>query len=69
MTLLAELQRRKVLKVGATYLVVAWLAVQAVSIAFPAFDAPAWALRIFILVTMLGFPVPDSNGSSQVPNQ
>ena len=57
MSLIAELQRRKVFKVGATYLVVAWLAVQAVSIAFPAFDAPAWALRVFILLTMLGFPV------------
>ena len=57
MTLLAELQRRKVFKVGAAYLVVAWLAVQAVSIAFPAFDAPPWALRVFILLSLLGFPL------------
>jgi adenylate cyclase len=57
MSLFAELQRRKVFKVGATYLVVAWLAVQAASIGFPAFDAPPWALRIFILVSLLGFPV------------
>ena len=42
----AELKRRKVFKVGAAYLVVAWLAVQAASIGFPAFDAPPWALRI-----------------------
>jgi TolB-like protein/Tfp pilus assembly protein PilF len=57
MSLIAELQRRKVFKVGAAYLVVAWLAVQAASIAFPAFDAPPWALRIFILAALLGFPV------------
>ena len=57
MTLITELQRRKVFKVGAAYLVVAWLAVQAASIGFPAFDAPPWALRIFILVTLLGFPL------------
>jgi len=57
MNLLAELQRRNVIKVGAAYLVVAWLAVQAASIGFPAFDAPPWALRIFILVALLGFPV------------
>ncbi|HST29149.1 MAG TPA: hypothetical protein VLK26_12390, partial [Rudaea sp.] len=57
MTLFAELQRRKVFKVGAAYLVVAWLAVQAVSIGFPAFDAPPWVLRVFILVAMLGFPI------------
>jgi hypothetical protein len=42
---------------GAAYLIVAWLAVQAASIGFPAFDAPPWALRIFILVALLGFPL------------
>ncbi len=57
MSLVAELKRRKVFKVGAAYLVVAWLAVQAASIGFPAFDAPAWALRVFILVSLLGFPL------------
>src|SRR5437016_14006002 len=53
----AELKRRKVFKIGAAYLVVAWLAVQAASIGFPAFDAPPWALRIFILIALLGFPI------------
>jgi|KBSSwiStaDraftv2_1062776.scaffolds.fasta_scaffold85194_2 TolB-like protein len=57
MTFFTELTRRKVFKVGGAYLVVAWLAVQAASIGFPAFDAPPWALRIFILVALLGFPV------------
>ena len=57
MSLFTELTRRKVFKVGAAYLVVAWLVVQAASIAFPAFDAPQWALRIFILVALLGFPI------------
>src|SRR4249919_2340155 len=56
-TLFAELKRRKVVKVGTVYLVSAWLAVQAASIGFPAFDAPTWALRAFILVALLGFPV------------
>jgi adenylate cyclase len=53
----SELKRRKVFKIGAAYLVVAWLAVQAASIGFPAFDAPPWALRIFILIALLGFPI------------
>jgi len=57
MSFVAELKRRRVLKVGGAYLVVAWLAVQAVSIGFPAFDAPPWALRVFILVALLGFPI------------
>src|SRR6476620_11268348 len=54
---LAELRRRKVFKVGAAYLVVAWLGVQVASIGFPAFDAPPWVLRVFILVVALGFPL------------
>ena len=57
MSFVAELKRRKVFKVGAAYLVAAWLAVQAASIGFPAFDAPAWTLRVFILVSLLGFPL------------
>ena len=57
MSLVEELKRRKVFKVAAAYLVVAWLAVQAASIGFPTFDAPIWALRIFILMAMLGFPI------------
>ncbi len=56
MTLLAELKRRKVFKVGAAYVVIAWVVVQVASIALPAFDAPPWVLRVFILVLMLGFP-------------
>ena len=52
-----ELRRRKVFKVGAAYLVVAWVAVQAAGLGFPAFGAPDWALRVFILVAFLGFPV------------
>ena len=55
--LFEELKRRKVFKVGAAYLVVAWLAVQGASIGFPAFEAPPWALRVFILIALLGFPV------------
>ena len=58
MSLWAELRRRKVFKVGGAYMVIAWLAVQVASIALPAFEAPAWVLRVFILVLMLGFPLP-----------
>ena len=42
MSLFDELKRRRVFKVAAAYVVVAWLAVQAASIGFPAFDAPPW---------------------------
>ena len=56
MSLIDELKRRKVFKVGAAYLVAAWLTIQAASIAFPTFEAPAWALRVLIFVVLLGFP-------------
>ena len=57
MSLYAELKRRGVLKVGGAYVVVAWIVVQVASIAFPAFEAPGWVLRVFILIAMLGFPI------------
>lgn len=57
MSFIAELRQRKVFRVAAAYLVVAWVAVQAASIALPAFDAPAWMLRVVILLFALGFPV------------
>jgi adenylate cyclase len=57
MSLIAELRRRHVFEVGGAYVVIAWLVVQAASIAFPAFEAPPWVLRVFILILMLGFPI------------
>ncbi|PYK46414.1 MAG: hypothetical protein DME53_02540 [Verrucomicrobia bacterium] len=53
----AELKRRNVYKVAVAYAVVSWLLIQAASIFFPAFDAPPWVMKTFIIVVMLGFPV------------
>jgi len=53
----AELKRRNVYKVAVAYLVVAWLLIQAASIFFPAFDAPPWVMKIFIIIIIFGFPV------------
>ena len=57
MSLLAELKRRNVFRVGAAYAVLAWLLMQVADLLFPLFGAPDWALRIFIIVLMLGLPV------------
>ena len=57
MSLFAELRRRNVIRVGAAYAVVAWLLVQVADVVFPVFDAPDWALRIFVIVLLLGLPV------------
>jgi len=57
MNFFAELKRRNVYKVAAAYAVVAWLLLQAASIFLPAFDAPPWVMKIFIIVIIFGFPV------------
>lgn len=57
MSLMSELKRRSVFKVGATYLVVAWLAIQAASILLPTFEAPPWTMRVFVLFMFIGFPI------------
>jgi hypothetical protein len=55
MNLLAELQRRNVIRMAGLYLVGAWLIVQVASTVFPAFDLPSWALRAVILLLAIGF--------------
>jgi TolB-like protein/Tfp pilus assembly protein PilF len=52
-----ELKRRNVYKVAVAYAVVAWLLIQAASILFPTFEAPPWAMKILVVVIVLGFPV------------
>jgi TolB-like protein/Tfp pilus assembly protein PilF len=53
----AELKRRNVYKVAVAYAVVAWLLIQAASILFPTFEAPAWVMKVFVSLLVLGFPV------------
>ncbi len=52
----AELKRRNVYKVVVAYAVVAWLIIQAASILLPTFDAPAWVMKVIVLLLVLGFP-------------
>jgi TolB-like protein/Tfp pilus assembly protein PilF len=53
----AELKRRNVYKVAVAYAVVSWLVVQAASLLFVTFEAPPWAMKIFIVAAALGFPI------------
>src|SRR5216110_3117022 len=53
----SELKRRNVYKVAVAYAVVAWLLIQAASILFPTFEAPAWVMKVFVTIIILGFPV------------
>src|SRR5436309_1866960 len=53
----AELKRRNVYKVAIAYGVVAWLLMQVASQIFPFFDIPNWAVRLVVLVLIIGFPI------------
>jgi TolB-like protein len=52
-----EIKRRKVYRVAAAYAVVAGGAIQLASAVFPAWDLPPWALRLVIVVLLIGFPI------------
>src|SRR6266705_186378 len=54
---LTELKRRNVYKVAIAYGVVAWLLMQVASQIFPFFEIPNWAVRLVVLLLIIGFPV------------
>jgi len=53
----AELKQRNVYKVAIAYAVVAWLLMQVASQIFPFFEIPNWAVRLVVLLLIIGFPV------------
>ena len=54
---LAELKRRNVYKVAIAYLVAGWALSQGIAQVFPVFDISNWAIRIIVLLIVVGFPV------------
>ncbi len=52
----AELKRRNVYKVAVAYAVVSWLLIQIATQVFPFFGIPNWAVRLVVLLLILGFP-------------
>src|SRR5438094_1940071 len=52
-----ELKRRNVYKVAVAYAVVAWLLIQIATQVFPFFEIPNWAVRLVVLLLLLGFPI------------
>ena len=59
MTFFDELKRRNVFRVGAAYLVVAWLALQVTDIVAPILELPDAFSRGVLLLLAIGFPVKD----------
>jgi TolB-like protein/Tfp pilus assembly protein PilF len=52
-----ELQRRKVYRVAAAYVVAAGFLIQIASATFPAWELPNWSLRLVIVLLLIGFPI------------
>jgi len=53
----AELKRRKVHRVAIAYAIASWLLIQIATQVFPFFEIPNWAVRLVVLVLVLGFPI------------
>jgi TolB-like protein/Tfp pilus assembly protein PilF len=52
-----ELQRRKVYRVAAAYIIVAGFIIQIGSAVFPAWELPNWTLRLVVVFLLVGFPI------------
>src|SRR3989440_1309702 len=53
----SELKRRNVYKVAVAYAIVGWLLVQIATQVFPFFEIPNWAVRLIVLLIVIGFPI------------
>jgi TolB-like protein/Flp pilus assembly protein TadD len=52
-----EVQRRKVYRVAVAYIIAAGFIIQIGSVVFPAWELPNWALRLVIVLLLVGFPI------------
>ena len=54
---LTELKRRKVFRVAAGYIVIAWVALQFFDLVFDNIDAPDWVMQSVLAIMAVGFPI------------
>lgn len=54
-TFISELRRRNVIRVAATYALVAWIIIEAGSVLLPTFGAPEGAFQIYVIAVIGGF--------------
>ena len=52
-----EVQRRKVYRVAAAYVIAAGFIIQISSAVFPAWELPRWAFRLVVAFLLIGFPI------------
>jgi tetratricopeptide (TPR) repeat protein len=55
--LFKELQRRRVVRVSVAYLIAAWVVLQVSATTFPILQLPDWALRMVLVLVLIGFVV------------
>jgi TolB-like protein/Flp pilus assembly protein TadD len=53
----SELKRRNVYKVGVAYIIAGWALSQGIAQVFPVFDVPNWAIRLVVLLIVIGLPI------------
>jgi TolB-like protein/Flp pilus assembly protein TadD len=53
----AELKRRNVYKVAVAYIVAGWALSQGIAQVFPVFEVPNWAIRVIVLLIIVGLPI------------
>jgi serine/threonine-protein kinase len=53
----SELRRRNVYKVAVAYIVGGWALSQGIAQVLPVFDVPNWAIRLVVLLIIIGFPI------------
>jgi ABC-type phosphate transport system permease subunit len=56
-SLLAELKRRKVVRVAVVYVATAFAVLQAADIMLPQMGVPEWGLSLVVALIVLGFPI------------
>ncbi len=57
MTFFAELKRRNVFRVAASYAIVAWIVLQVADTTFSRLNIPDWVISLLIILFLLGFPL------------
>jgi len=56
MSLVNELKRRNVLRVGIAYVLIAWVLLQGADFALDLIDAPNWVIQTLFLLALIGLP-------------
>ena len=66
MSVLGEMKRRNVFRVGMAYTVAAWVLVQVMDIILQNFAAPGWVMKLLVFFCFAGFPFAMSSIISRI---